>query len=996
MQPIKIFLASSGELRAERDGVFKIVAEVNKLHPHLHLEIVEWETDLPSGNYDGKRIQDEINPLLCQCQLTYVLFYSKAGQFTIEELNLAQQVCPKVFVYFKTGFSTTDRAKNKMYDEVLEIREQLDKANQLIFKDYDDLTRFELHFKDDLHKHLHQKFPPSAGATSSRPDTPTPPRTDIYHLPDPQPHFTGREAELQLLDEAWADPAAALVQFIAPGGTGKTQLITYWVHRNVGRVLNPSDVLSDASSDASLSQNVGRAPNPSDVNSIYAWSFYSQGSDEGRQASSDLFFDHAARFFGIAALPTDPRERGRTLAQRLKTERCLLILDGIEPLQYPSNAPGGLAGRLKDPALAALLRDLSLGQPGLCLLSTRIAVTELEGIAEPQHRRCLLENFDEKEGAFFLQKLGVRGSQTEREAAAREYRGHALALRLLGNYVVDMLGGDLRQRDRIPHLSDEEQAGGHARRVMQAYADWFVNAGATSAWGTSAGATLSRPGTKTTPPELLLLHMMGLFDRPAPVEALDALCAPPTIEGLTDGLQGLSAQQIQRAFNHLKKLGLLEENRLRANQLPKNLPHLPALRDLESLDAHPLVREHFGQKMEAEQPDAWREANTRLYHFYKNLPEKPLPDTLPEMEPLFLAMAFGCRAGLQQEVLDEVYWERIRRKSEAYSVHKLGAFGSDLAALAHLFEQVWERPSRNMTEAGQTVVLSWAGFGLRGLGRLREAAEPTGASLELSKSQNDWKNTAIDASNLSQLHLTLGSVQQAVAYAQQAVEYADLSGDAFWKEASRTTLADALLQSGELEAARHWFAEAEAMQRERQPEYRFLYSVRGFLYCELLLGLGKWAEVLERAECFFQWRMESDSLLEIALENLSYARAHAQAYETEPSDAHREAAEKYLNLAVEGLRKAGHLEFVARGLLTRADWHLRTQRPAEAAQDLEEVYEIAESGSMGLYLVDWHIAMARLRRLEGKAEEAVFHQKEALRRVEETRYGRRRAEVEGL
>ena len=69
-------------------------------------------------------------------------------------------------------------------------------------------------------------------------------------------------------------------------------------------------------------------------------------------------------------------------------------------------------------------------------------------------------------------------------------------------------------------------------------------------------------------------------------------------------LRELDALQIQRAFQHLKKLGLREENRLRDGKLPKNLPNLPALRELESLDAHPLVREHFGQKMEAEQPAA--------------------------------------------------------------------------------------------------------------------------------------------------------------------------------------------------------------------------------------------------------------------------------------------------------------------------------------------------------------------------------------------------------
>ncbi|HRF39290.1 MAG TPA: hypothetical protein PK198_10900, partial [Saprospiraceae bacterium] len=55
-------------------------------------------------------------------------------------------------------------------------------------------------------------------------------RTDISHLPDLQPHFTAREQELALLDAAWADPQTNLLQFVAPGGTGKTMLLTYWLH----------------------------------------------------------------------------------------------------------------------------------------------------------------------------------------------------------------------------------------------------------------------------------------------------------------------------------------------------------------------------------------------------------------------------------------------------------------------------------------------------------------------------------------------------------------------------------------------------------------------------------------------------------------------------------------------------------------------------------------------------------------------------------------------
>ena len=54
--------------------------------------------------------------------------------------------------------------------------------------------------------------------------------------------------------------------------------------------------------------------------------------------------------------------------------------------------------------------------------------------------------------------------------------------------------------------------------------------------------------------------------------------------------------------------------------------------------------------------------------------------------------------------------------------------------------------------------------------------------------------------------------------------------------ASRTTAADALHQSGQRAEAGSLFAEAERMQKERQPEFDLLYSLRGFQYCDWLLA----------------------------------------------------------------------------------------------------------------------------------------------------------------
>lgn len=82
------------------------------------------------------------------------------------------------------------------------------------------------------------------------------------------------------------------------------------------------------------------------------------------------------------------------------------------------------------------------------------------------------------------------------------------------------------------------------------------------------------------------------------------------------------------------------------------------------VDRHPLIREHYSEVLKAEDPEGWTKCHEMLYEYYKKFPEKLLPDTLEEMEPLFLAVRHGCEAHLHTDVLVDVYQERIRRGEE--------------------------------------------------------------------------------------------------------------------------------------------------------------------------------------------------------------------------------------------------------------------------------------------------------------------------------------------
>ena len=71
-------------------------------------------------------------------------------------------------------------------------------------------------------------------------------------------------------------------------------------------------------------------------------------------------------------------------------------------------------------------------------------------------------------------------------------------------------------------------------------------------------------------------------------------------------------------------------------------------------------------------------------------------------------------------------------------------------------------------------------------------------------------------------------------------------------------------------------------------------------------------------------------------------------------------AGRWLEEAVDGLREAGHHEFIVRGLLARAEYYRYAGEYERAWADLGEAREIGERGEMRLGLADCWLEEARL------------------------------------
>ena len=891
----------------------------------------------------------------------------------------------------EAGYNQKKGSGIRVIREALEANGTKREDGSLGLKLWNDEEKERFHltiYRRDLSRLSEKKGSTGPGDSTARDEF----RADISRIDKYAPaELIGREDELKLLNDAWnkaikGEPRRPhVLTFVALGGEGKTSLVAKWA------------------ADLAFQDWPG-------CDAAFAWSFYSQGTREQLAASSDLFLKEALTFFGddadkgFAASSAGAFEKGQRLARIVGQRRSLLILDGLEPLQYAPTSP--TPGELKDQGIVALLKGLAATSHGLCVVTTRYSLPDLRAFWQTTAPEVKLMGLSREAGVYLLKTLGVKGSErrnlplrdgdensekvNEFEKLVEDVKRHALTLTLLGSYLNDAHAGDIRKRNlvNLEEADDEvEVIPEHPHSsfyVMNAYVDWLERGGKNE--------EENKKGLRA----LALLRLLGLFDRPATADCLNALWKGEAIAGLTESLVRLTDEQRNTSLKRLNDAKLLTVNR-------------DASGALVSLDTHPHVREYFARQLRTQQPDAWRSAHRRLYEYLcATTPDKAEP-TLEDLQPLYQAVAHGCQAGLQQEAAEDAYKARILRGREAYSIFRLGAVGSDLGAVACFFDQPWSRVSPRLSDPFQAWLLSEAAFRLRAAGRLTEAIGPMRSALKMDVEKERWRSVAVTTNNLSELELTLGEVAGAVGDAEQSVTYADRSGDAFLRMALRATHADALHQAGRRNEAETLFRESEQIHAERQPASPLLYAQQGFKYCDLLLAASEcaaWQIILggdgslrprlvaeiasyldpcrvvsQRAAETLKVAQDSNpSLLTAALDQLTLGRAALYAAILESTDGAMhpsravatrnssasdgfEIARRELDAAVNGLRRAGTQNMLPCGLLSRAWLRFLSgacSGPESAQEDLDEAWEIAERGPMRLFMADIHLYRARL------------------------------------
>lgn len=222
MKTYKIFLASSYELKADREAFELFINRENKrlVDKNVFLDLEIWE--VADGAMSRTRSQDEYNRLLISCDIFVMLYWTKVGKYTNEEFDLAwaqflkEGQPTKIYVYKKSSSSLgspsqTDTDSLNAFDEKFRKLEQFPIS-------YDSSSGLEVDFSRNLRGLFDGGILPygeiAKCLSAGQPAVPT--------------GFIGRDDELRKIRQCM-DEGNTVMLINSEGGMGKTSIAAkYW------------------------------------------------------------------------------------------------------------------------------------------------------------------------------------------------------------------------------------------------------------------------------------------------------------------------------------------------------------------------------------------------------------------------------------------------------------------------------------------------------------------------------------------------------------------------------------------------------------------------------------------------------------------------------------------------------------------------------------------------------------------------------------------------
>ena len=156
IKTIKIFLASSSELKEDREQFEIFINRKNKeyIKQNVFLELVLWEDFLDAMS--PTRLQDEYNKAIAECDVVVSLFKTKVGQYTKEEVMMAWKTFqkknrPLIYTYFKEVQINLSKVNLEELTSLQDFQNQLSELGHFYTR-YNSIEDLKYKFGEQLNK----------------------------------------------------------------------------------------------------------------------------------------------------------------------------------------------------------------------------------------------------------------------------------------------------------------------------------------------------------------------------------------------------------------------------------------------------------------------------------------------------------------------------------------------------------------------------------------------------------------------------------------------------------------------------------------------------------------------------------------------------------------------------------------------------------------------------------------------------------------------------
>ena len=402
---------------------------------------------------------------------------------------------------------------------------------------------------------------------------------------------------------------------------------------------------------------------------IFGWSFYRQGYGIGSQSLTEFFTSLAEALKVEICDSMLPLEIAEAIHHGLSLTPALILLDGLEVLL---DFKGPNVTGVSDAALDELLVSIACAtQPFLTkvLITSRRPLRSSLRSSPPEVLHLKMGSFDM---AMETPEAGLlTTTPLEWTIAMGQCAGQAEATRLL--VTLSDSGGE----DCTPKL---------VRHVLEALGD---------------------------SPARTLLLATSLFDRPPEWSALSALLqADPPIAKLTDKWSKLPQGDWETALELLQHLHLCQKDASGC------------------VVVHPHLIQCLANEFRTSMPAAWAAAQCWLFEYFAAQPDRYLPETILEMEPLWRSTWHACQAGEYRRSYEQVGFPRISRGTSAWLLYELGAYSQSLSSLECYSPDHTTFPAGCDLDPEQRVLILMAiGWCLQYLDRLEEGYETCSSAM---------------------------------------------------------------------------------------------------------------------------------------------------------------------------------------------------------------------------------------------------------------------------